>query len=78
MKILTYILVGVAGCLIGVLAATYLQKPCPECPGCPDALLEVQPFQINADELRQLRRNNITITYSPQYTGNISICDSIK
>lgn len=80
-KIGPFAMVALLGATGGIIASQALTPDCNcTCPECPDARLEVQPFSINAEELKTLRRNNITITYSPQYTGNVVVqeCDSTE
>lgn len=78
-KYAVYVLVLVLGGFAGGVLNSSLSPDCIcECPECPDALLEVQPLTINADELAKIRRSNVTINYAPQYQGQVVVgqCDT--
>ncbi|MCI4668941.1 MAG: hypothetical protein MRZ79_12480 [Bacteroidia bacterium] len=70
-----------AGILLGLSLTLLLNRPsCPACPACPDCdpKLQLQPFQLDAKSLEKIKRSHISITYSPSYTGNVTLseCDS--
>ncbi len=69
--------------LLGIMIGASLvwftrpQIDIPACPQCPDAVLEVQPIQLDFTEAERNKiRGNFEITVAPVYNGNIIVSDS--
>ncbi|MEO0896301.1 MAG: hypothetical protein AAFY71_07890 [Bacteroidota bacterium] len=74
---------ALGGMLLSGVAMLFLNKPtCPACPACPDCApkLQVQPFNLDAEQLQKIKRSSIHIEYHPTYTGEIIMqeCDTIS